>query len=193
MSIRPNFIHWAINWSIIAKVLHPNRQDSRSRIEPTLFLLYDSSPTVSPQKKFQNSLCLSLAVVGSKHSRGSRFGRKVADFCDDLASVTDPEDWCFITAASSPSCLVLLTPTVDSGGANLPRQADVFPDRDHFGRIFYNQARMSSEGMAQVTLGTIYDGFVCGIIKCAQCFRACLITLGSDISEQALLSAIHFF
>ena len=30
---------------------------------------------------------------------------------------------------------------VDSGGANLPRQADVFPDRDHFGRIFYNQAR----------------------------------------------------
>lgn len=30
---------------------------------------------------------------------------------------------------------------VDSGGANLPRQADVFPDRDHFGRIFFNQAR----------------------------------------------------
>lgn len=30
---------------------------------------------------------------------------------------------------------------VDSGGANLPHQADVFPDRDHFGRIFYNQAR----------------------------------------------------
>ena len=29
---------------------------------------------------------------------------------------------------------------VDSGGANLPRQADVFPDRDHFGRIFFNQA-----------------------------------------------------
>jgi 3-methylcrotonyl-CoA carboxylase beta subunit len=33
---------------------------------------------------------------------------------------------------------------VDSGGANLPRQADVFPDRDHFGRIFYNQAQMSA-------------------------------------------------
>ena len=33
---------------------------------------------------------------------------------------------------------------VDSGGANLPRQDEVFPDRDHFGRIFYNQARMSS-------------------------------------------------
>ena len=43
-------------------------------------------------------------------------------------------------------CLYL----VDSGGANLPRQADVFPDRDHFGRIFYNQARMSAAGISQV-------------------------------------------
>uniref|UniRef100_A0A8C4H4Q5 Methylcrotonoyl-CoA carboxylase beta chain, mitochondrial n=1 Tax=Dicentrarchus labrax TaxID=13489 RepID=A0A8C4H4Q5_DICLA len=41
---------------------------------------------------------------------------------------------------------------VDSGGANLPRQADVFPDRDHFGRIFYNQARLSSEGIAQIAV-----------------------------------------
>ncbi len=39
---------------------------------------------------------------------------------------------------------------VDSGGANLPYQADVFPDRDHFGRIFFNQARMSAEGIAQI-------------------------------------------
>jgi len=39
---------------------------------------------------------------------------------------------------------------VDSGGANLPHQAEVFPDRDHFGRIFYNQAQMSSKGIAQV-------------------------------------------
>lgn len=39
---------------------------------------------------------------------------------------------------------------VDSGGANLPRQANVFPDRDHFGRIFYNQAKMSSLGIPQV-------------------------------------------
>ena len=36
---------------------------------------------------------------------------------------------------------------VDSGGAFLPLQADVFPDRDHFGRIFYNQARMSAAGI----------------------------------------------
>jgi 3-methylcrotonyl-CoA carboxylase beta subunit len=39
---------------------------------------------------------------------------------------------------------------VDSGGANLPHQAEVFPDRDHFGRIFYNQARMSAVGIAQI-------------------------------------------
>ena len=41
---------------------------------------------------------------------------------------------------------------VDSGGAFLPLQADVFPDRDHFGRIFYNQARLSALGVAQVAL-----------------------------------------
>ncbi|MBX3373064.1 MAG: acyl-CoA carboxylase subunit beta [Phycisphaeraceae bacterium] len=39
---------------------------------------------------------------------------------------------------------------VDSGGAFLPLQAEVFPDRDHFGRIFYNQARMSAAGIPQV-------------------------------------------
>ncbi len=44
------------------------------------------------------------------------------------------------------ACLYL----VDSGGAFLPLQAEVFPDRDHFGRIFYNQARMSAEGLYQV-------------------------------------------
>lgn len=41
---------------------------------------------------------------------------------------------------------------VDSGGANLPHQAEVFPDRDHFGRIFYNQANMSAEGIPQVAV-----------------------------------------
>ena len=41
---------------------------------------------------------------------------------------------------------------VDSGGAFLPLQADVFPDRHHFGRIFFNQARMSAEGIAQVAV-----------------------------------------
>jgi 3-methylcrotonyl-CoA carboxylase beta subunit len=41
---------------------------------------------------------------------------------------------------------------VDSGGAFLPLQADVFPDRDHFGRIFYNQARMSAAEIPQVAL-----------------------------------------
>ena len=41
---------------------------------------------------------------------------------------------------------------VDSGGANLPNQVDVFPDRDHFGRIFYNQATMSAQGIPQIAV-----------------------------------------
>lgn len=45
-------------------------------------------------------------------------------------------------------CLYL----VDSGGANLPNQDEVFPDRDHFGRIFYNQARMSAAGIPQIAV-----------------------------------------
>ena len=45
-------------------------------------------------------------------------------------------------------CLYL----VDSGGANLPNQDEVFPDRDHFGRIFYNQATMSAAGIPQVAV-----------------------------------------
>lgn len=45
-------------------------------------------------------------------------------------------------------CLYL----VDSGGANLPRQDEVFPDREHFGRIFFNQATLSAEGIAQIAV-----------------------------------------
>jgi len=41
---------------------------------------------------------------------------------------------------------------VDSGGANLPRQAEVFPDREHFGKIFYNQANMSNQGISQIAV-----------------------------------------
>ena len=41
---------------------------------------------------------------------------------------------------------------VDSGGAFLPMQADVFPDKEHFGRIFYNQARMSAKGITQISI-----------------------------------------
>jgi 3-methylcrotonyl-CoA carboxylase beta subunit len=41
---------------------------------------------------------------------------------------------------------------VDSGGAFLPLQAEVFPDREHFGRIFYNQARMSAQGITQIAV-----------------------------------------
>jgi 3-methylcrotonyl-CoA carboxylase beta subunit len=51
-----------------------------------------------------------------------------------------------IALENSLPCIYL----VDSGGANLPFQADVFPDQDHFGRIFYNQAQMSAQGIAQI-------------------------------------------
>merc|ERR1719225_326539 len=53
-----------------------------------------------------------------------------------------------IAAENRLPCIYL----VDSGGANLPRQSEVFPDRDHFGRIFYNQATMSSKGIAQIAV-----------------------------------------
>ncbi len=53
-----------------------------------------------------------------------------------------------IAAECNLPCVYL----VDSGGANLPNQDEVFPDRDHFGRIFYNQARMSAKGIAQIAV-----------------------------------------
>ncbi len=53
-----------------------------------------------------------------------------------------------IAAQNRLPCLYL----VDSGGANLPSQDEVFPDRDHFGRIFYNQAQLSAAGVPQIAL-----------------------------------------
>jgi acetyl-CoA carboxylase carboxyltransferase component len=53
-----------------------------------------------------------------------------------------------VAAQNRLPCLYL----VDSGGAFLPLQAEVFPDRDHFGRIFYNQARMSAAGIPQIAV-----------------------------------------
>ena len=53
-----------------------------------------------------------------------------------------------IAQQNNLTCIYL----VDSGGANLPNQDDVFPDRDHFGRIFFNQANMSAQGISQVAV-----------------------------------------
>ncbi len=53
-----------------------------------------------------------------------------------------------IAAENHLPCVYL----VDSGGANLPNQDEVFPDRDHFGRIFFNQANMSAKGIAQIAV-----------------------------------------
>lgn len=53
-----------------------------------------------------------------------------------------------IAQQNNLTCIYL----VDSGGANLPNQDEVFPDRDHFGRIFFNQANMSAQGISQVAV-----------------------------------------
>ncbi len=53
-----------------------------------------------------------------------------------------------IAAQNNLPCIYL----VDSGGANLPNQDEVFPDREHFGRIFFNQANMSAQGIAQIAV-----------------------------------------
>jgi len=53
-----------------------------------------------------------------------------------------------IAQANHLPCVYL----VDSGGAHLPHQDEVFPDRDHFGRIFYNQAQMSAQGIPQIAV-----------------------------------------
>ena len=53
-----------------------------------------------------------------------------------------------IAAQNNLPCIYL----VDSGGANLPNQDEVFPDREHFGRIFYNQANLSAAGIAQIAV-----------------------------------------
>jgi 3-methylcrotonyl-CoA carboxylase beta subunit len=53
-----------------------------------------------------------------------------------------------IAAENDLPCVYL----VDSGGANLPRQDEVFPDREHFGRIFFNQANLSARGIAQIAV-----------------------------------------
>lgn len=67
-------------------------------------------------------------------------------------------------------CLYL----VDSGGANLPNQDEVFPDKEHFGRIFYNQARMSAAGIAQiaVVMGSCTAG---GAYVPAMCDQAIIV------------------
>ena len=67
-------------------------------------------------------------------------------------------------------CLYL----VDSGGANLPNQDEVFPDRDHFGRIFFNQARMSAKDIAQiaVVMGSCTAG---GAYVPAMCDQAIIV------------------
>ena len=90
-----------------------------------------------------------IAGIGSIH------GRQVMIICNDATvkggtylpmTVKKHLRAQEIAAENQLPCVYL----VDSGGAFLPAQDEVFPDREHFGRIFYNQARMSSRGIAQI-------------------------------------------
>src|SRR5918996_1209252 len=68
----------------------------------------------------------------------------VADLREKVTSVS------FGGSASAAENRLTCIYLVDSGGANLPRQDEVFPDREHFGRIFFNQANMSAAGIPQI-------------------------------------------
>ncbi|KAL6043868.1 hypothetical protein STEG23_011824, partial [Scotinomys teguina] len=98
-----------------------------------------------------------VSVDYSCSSVGCQDWEKFHKCKEDAFSVALANSWCFWVSdcslrdcVLSSSCGVLME--VDSGGANLPRQADTFPDRDHFGRIFYNQAIMSSENITQIAV-----------------------------------------
>ena len=77
---------------------------------------------------------------------------------------------------------------VDSGGANLPHQAEVFPDREHFGRIFYNQANMSALGIAQIAcvMGLSTAG---GAYVPAMSDEAVIVRGGGEESQGAIFLA----
>ena len=86
-----------------------------------------------------------------------------------------------IAAENHLPCVYL----VDSGGAFLPLQDEVFPDRDHFGRIFYNQARLSAAGIPQlaVVMGSCTAG---GAYVPAMCDEAIIVQeTGHDLSRRS--------
>ena len=71
---------------------------------------------------------------------------------------------------------------VDSGGANLPQWPEVFPDREHFGRIFYNQATLSAAGIAQIAV--VMGSCTAGAPTCRRC-----LTRPSSCAIRALFSS----
>ena len=79
---------------------------------------------------------------------------------------------------------------VDSGGANLPRKADVFPDRDHFGRIFYNQANMSAKKIPQLSIVSIFFFSYC---RCSEVvLQGVLMFLVCQISQSLFVEMEPF-
>ena len=99
--------------------------------------------------------CMARTINGAVDRIGRVAGRQVMIVCND-ATVKGGTYYPMtvkkhlraqeIAQENRLPCIYL----VDSGGANLPHQAEVFPDRDHFGRIFFNQANMSALGIPQI-------------------------------------------
>lgn len=81
-----------------------------------------------------------------------------------------------IAAENRLPCVYL----VESGGAMLPFQADVFPDKEHFGRIFYNMARMSRDGIPQISV-------VHGISVAGGAYAGAMADLNIIVKEQVSL------
>ena len=72
---------------------------------------------------------------------------------------------------------------VDSGGAFLPMQDEIFPDERHFGRIFYNQAQMSSQGIPQNAVSPYYDAMLAKVIAWAPTRQAAIERLNRGLEE----------
>ena len=91
-------------------------------------------------------------VTVKKHLRAQEIARENNLPCIYLGKRSVNLTLCYMEISILISCSgnLYIVLSVDSGGANLPRQDNVFPDKEHFGRIFFNQATMSSMSIPQV-------------------------------------------
>ncbi|XP_031632644.1 probable methylcrotonoyl-CoA carboxylase beta chain, mitochondrial isoform X3 [Contarinia nasturtii] len=115
------------------------------------FIYFDSTNKIESQTdinspKYQMNYNHMESLVSELKQRTLEASRGGND--KDIKRHTSQGKLLKIASENNLPCVYL----VDSGGAFLPLQADVFPDKNHFGRIFYNQANMSSQGLAQISV-----------------------------------------
>ena len=132
-------------------------RDKLFPLERVEHLLDQGSPFLEIGQLAENGMYGKDAINGAGLicGIGSVSGRQVMIVCNDATvkggtyyPMTVKKHWRAkeIEQENRLPCIYL----VDSGGANRPHQAEVFPERDHFGRIFFNQANMSALGMPQI-------------------------------------------